>query len=160
MRIANVFYGIALLPLITGVTLADDPRRQELKHRQNLTGSTIGLRRGSRNNPMNTSKLICGIAALTLLTDVAFAAPKDSTPTPVQASHASQPRRVSSSNVPDKQKRLMLANEQMDKVTAGGDVQLGAGIVTYWTGAEFHVEGVKTYGQALSAVCAAAKTTC
>jgi len=59
---------------------------------------------------MNISKLICGIAALTLLTDVALAAPNHQALSPAQLS----------STAPAKHQPKRLNDAQMDKVTAAG----------------------------------------
>src|SRR5262249_42103165 len=71
-------------------------------------------------NPMNTFKLICGVAALTLLTDAALAAPDAQAP--AQVSQKSEAARTSSSAGTGKHRPTALADAQMDKVTAGFDL--------------------------------------
>ena len=68
---------------------------------------------------MNTSKLLCGLAALTLLTNGAFAAPNAPIPTPTMVSQTGEPAHMLSPTVSAKQKPQVLADAQMDKVTAG-----------------------------------------
>jgi hypothetical protein len=69
---------------------------------------------------MNISKPICGIAALTLLADVALAIP--TTQTPAHINHAGQSVQASTTTAAVKHKPQLLADAQMDKVTAGDGI--------------------------------------
>jgi hypothetical protein len=72
---------------------------------------------------MNISKVVCGVMALTLLADVALAEPN------VQAqAHTSQV--TEPVHTFSKHKPQVLADAQMDKVTAGGVKELGLAIVS------------------------------
>jgi hypothetical protein len=66
---------------------------------------------------MNISKVICGVIALTLLADAALAEPNLPAPATAPLNVAVS---VPTPTAPTKHKPQLLADAQMDKVTAGG----------------------------------------
>jgi hypothetical protein len=112
---------------------------------------------------MNTFKLVCGITALTLVTDVAFGARNAPAPMAAQISHEIQAATRTSTAIasPDRHKPTVLADAQMDDVTAG-DFSLNFTKIEWQNSQQMPSEppSTHTYGQAFTQICAAAGTKC